>query len=141
MKLLRVLQDRTFEKVGSSVTQTANVRVVSATNRIIPELIEDGAFREDLFYRLNLITLHLPALRERGEDIQLLAVHFLDELAARYKRHPMHSESPVLSWLAAQPWPGNVRQLRQVIERPVLLAQGETLGMNDMLRASDMQPS
>ncbi|MBU1920139.1 sigma 54-interacting transcriptional regulator, partial [bacterium] len=141
VKLLRVLQDRTFEKVGSSVTQTANVRVISATNRSLPDLIEEGGFREDLFYRLNLISVHLPPLRERGDDIQLLARHFLEKLAKRYNRHAAHFDSSVPSWLSMQSWPGNVRQLRQVVERAVLLAHGEQLGIGDLQQAMDMQPA
>ncbi|MBU1638658.1 sigma-54 dependent transcriptional regulator [bacterium] len=141
VKLLRVLQDRTFEKVGSSVTQTANVRVISATNRGLPDLIEEGGFREDLFYRLNLISVHLPPLRERGDDIQLLARHFLEKLAKRYNRHAAHFDSSVPSWLSMQSWPGNVRQLRQVVERAVLLAHGEQLGIGDLQQAMDMQPA
>ena len=118
VKLLRVLQDRTFEVLGSSQRRTVDVRVVSATNRNLAEMVARGEFREDLLYRLNLIAVHLPPLRERRDDIPLLASHFLRRSAQVYRREGVAPEPPApIAWLQAQPWPGNIRQLRQTIER------------------------
>jgi len=126
VKLLRVLQDRTYEVLGSSVTRTVNVRVVSATNRNLPEAVERGAFREDLLYRLNLIALHLPPLRERPVDVPLLSRHFLAALAKVYRR-PLSLSVDAVDWLLSRPWPGNVRQLRHLIERTVLVSREDVL--------------
>jgi DNA-binding NtrC family response regulator len=127
VKLLRVLQDRTYEVLGSSTPKTVDVRVVSSTNRDLADMVAKGTFREDLFYRLNLIAVRLPALRERPGDVPLLAQHFLDEAARRFAR-PRPALSPrALSWLAARPWPGNVRELRQAVQRAVLVVDGERL--------------
>ncbi len=123
VKLLRVLQDGTYEVLGSSRTRTMDVRIISATNRDLPSAVEAGVFREDLFYRLNLITLRLPSLAERPRDIPLLAAHFLASATEQYGRAdqpPMVTEQ-TLRWLQAQPWPGNVRQLKQFLERAVLV--------------------
>ena len=127
VKLLRVLQDRSFEVLGSSVTRTVDVRVVSATNRPLPELVARGHFREDLLYRLNLISVRLPALRERPGDIPLLARHFLERAAKTYGRAAPSLAPRAVEWLQAQPWPGNVRHLRQTLERAVLVLEGDLL--------------
>jgi len=127
VKLLRVLQDRSYEVLGSSVTRSVDVRVVSSTNRDLPEMVARGTFREDLFYRLNLIALRLPALRERPGDVPLLAEHFLEQAARRFAR-PRPAFTPrALGWLASRPWPGNVRELRQAVERAVLVVDGPRL--------------
>jgi DNA-binding NtrC family response regulator len=140
VKLLRVLQDRTYEVLGSSRTRTVDVRVISATNRNLPELIAKGEFREDLLYRLNLIALHAPALRERRADIPLLAAHFLGRLAAVYRRNALAIAPAAMSWLQTLPWPGNVRQLQQWIERTVLMSNKEILEVDDFMLAQHMQP-
>ncbi len=140
VKLLRVLQDRTYEVLGSSRTRTVDVRVVSATNRNLPELIAKGEFREDLLYRLNLIALHVPALRERRDDVPLLAAHFLKQLGQVYRRHALTIAPAALTWLQALPWPGNIRQLKQWIERTVLMSNKEVLESDDFMLAQQMQP-
>ena len=140
VKLLRVLQDRTFERVGSSNSQTVDVRIISATNRDLPTLIEAGDFREDLLYRLNLIAIQLPSLRERPSDIPLLSRHFLAQLAQRYNRPVPHLTDEAIDWLRSRPWPGNVRQLRQTIERTLLLAKGDKLDRRELTLADEMQP-
>ena len=127
VKLLRVLQDRTYEVLGSSETRTVDVRILSATNRDLPTQVTSGQFREDLLYRLNLIVLRVPALRERPGDIPLLAAHFLEKNARAHGRPPLILTSGALHWLRAQEWPGNVRQLRQTLERAVLVLEGDTL--------------
>jgi len=132
VKLLRVLQDRTYEVLGSSVTRSADVRVVSATHRDLAKAVADGSFREDLLYRLNLITVRVPALRERTADIVPLARHFLARCAERYRRGPAELTARAEGWLLRQPWPGNVRQLEQTVERAVLVLDGERVDDRDL---------
>jgi DNA-binding NtrC family response regulator len=125
VKLLRVLQDSSYEALGSSQARTVDVRVVSATHRDLGEMIATGGFREDLLYRLNLITLRVPPLRERPGDVRRLAAHFLAGCAAAYGRPALALTPAALAWLERQPFPGNVRQLKQTIERAVLVQPGE----------------
>lgn len=120
VKLLRVLQDRTYEVLGDSKPRRLDLRVVAATNRSLAELVAQGRFREDLFYRLNLITLRLPALRERPTDIGPLARHFVAQLQATYERPGLRLGPAALHWLQAQPLPGNIRELKNLVERAVL---------------------
>jgi two-component system NtrC family response regulator len=127
VKMLRVLQDRTFEVLGSSQRREVDVRVVSATNRGLPDMVARGEFREDLLYRINLITIHLPPLRERPDDIPLLASRFLQAAAAAYRRESIVLTPAAARWLQAQPWPGNVRQLQQAVERAVLVETRDRL--------------
>lgn len=131
VKLLRVLQDRTYEVLGSSQTRTVDVRVVSATNRNLAEMVAHGQFREDLLYRLNLIAIHLPSLRERAGDIPLIAASFLENLAKVYRRSELSISEAAMRWLQSQPWPGNIRQLRHVIERALLVSGKNTLERED----------
>jgi DNA-binding NtrC family response regulator len=140
VKLLRVLQDRTYEVLGSSTTRKVDVRVVSATNRNLPELIARGDFREDLLYRLNLIALHLPPLHERPADIPLLVNHFLQAIATVYRRPGITIDEAGTQWLQRLPWPGNIRELRQLVERTVLLSSSDVLGVENIKQALDMQP-
>jgi two-component system NtrC family response regulator len=135
VKLLRVLQDQTYQAVGASRTERADIRVVSATNRELAELVAAGDFREDLFYRLNLITIRLPPLRERRSDIPLLARHILNDVAASYGLGPATIAPPALDWLSAQPWPGNIRQLKQTLERTLLLVGRSELKQADFIAA------
>jgi len=139
VKLLRVLQDRTFEVLGSSATRSVDLRVISATNRNLAEMVEGGEFREDLLYRLNLIALHLPPLRERPEDIPLLAAHFAGHLGQVYRRE-LALSGPASRWLQGLHWPGNIRQLRQLIERAALLSNRTVLEVEDFSLAQQMQP-
>ncbi|AKU21931.1 sigma-54 dependent transcriptional regulator [Massilia sp. NR 4-1] len=136
VKLLRVLQDQHYLPVGASRSEQADVRVVSATNRELAELVAAGEFREDLYYRLNLITIRLPPLRERRSDIPLLVRHITAELAASYRLPDAQLAPAALDWLATQPWPGNIRQLRQTLERTMLLAGRPQLGLADFIAAS-----
>jgi len=140
VKLLRVLQDRTFEVLGSSQKRTADVRVVSATNRNLAEMVGRGEFREDLLYRINLITLTLPALRDRRDDIPILASRFLQTVSQVYRRDGLRLSDDAIRWLRQQPWPGNVRQLRQSIERTVLISEDAVLTAADFRRTADMEP-
>lgn len=143
-KLLRLLQEKSFRRVGGAVEIGCDVRIVAATNRNLPELIENGQFREDLYYRLNVVNLYIPPLRERIEDIGLLAFHFLQVHARRLGRPVEQFAADTLALLQAYPWPGNVRELRNIIERSVLFSQGRDLQPGDLpesLQAEGEQPS
>ncbi len=131
VKLLRVLQDRTYEVLGSSRTKTVDIRVVCATNRNLEEMVSKGSFREDLFYRINLISLHLPALRERPGDIPLLANCFLGNLREIYSLPNLTISKDAIKWLQQLPYPGNIRQLKNLIERTVLVSGKEELNTAD----------
>src|SRR5258706_4546695 len=126
-KILRVLETGEFERVGSSKTKQANVRILSATNADLLAEINAGRFREDLYFRLNTIQVHLPALRERLDDIPELARYFLGELTARYRKQGFEVSPEALQALRRYPWPGNIRELRHVMERAVLLARSQTI--------------
>ena len=139
VKMLRVLQDRTFEVLGSSQRREVDVRVVSATNRPLGELVLRGEFREDLLYRINLMAIHLPPLRERPDDIPVLASRFLQTAGQVYRRETLTLSDAARRWLQAQPWPGNVRQLRQWVERAVLVSSGGRLEVADF--AESMEPA
>ncbi|MCB1051595.1 MAG: sigma-54-dependent Fis family transcriptional regulator [Acidobacteria bacterium] len=127
VKLLRVLQDRKYEKLGDSRSQPLDLRIVSATNRPLDQMVQEESFREDLLYRINLITLEVPALRERSTDIPLLARHFLDQLANSYQLRSIELPPETEHVLCAWSWPGNIRELRQTIERAVILHQPQRL--------------
>jgi DNA-binding NtrC family response regulator len=131
-RLLRVLEDGEFERLGSSRTQQTDVRVLAATNADIDLEVESGRLRSDLLYRLNTIHIHLPPLRERGEDIVHLAQRFLERHALRYARPVESFTDSALSALRRYPWPGNVRELDHVIERAVLMCRGAALGPADL---------
>ena len=131
VKLLRVLQDRTYEVLGSSRTRKVDVRVISATNRPLEDMVAEGTFREDLFYRINLITIHLPALRERPEDIPLLVEFFLGNLREIYQRPNLKASSDAMRWLKGLPLPGNIRQLKNLVERTVLVSPHDELQAKD----------
>jgi len=127
VKLLRVLQEREFERVGGNQTLHVDVRVVAATNRDLKEMISAGRFREDLYYRLNVINLKLPSLRQRTSDVPALALHFLKRYAAENGKSVKSISDAALTQIAHYPWPGNVRELENVIERAVVLAEGDTI--------------
>jgi DNA-binding NtrC family response regulator len=131
VKLLRVLQDRSYEVLGSSRTKTVDVRVVCATNRNLQEMIELGTFREDLLYRINLITIQLPPLRDRPKDIPLLVNFFLQNLKEIYNRPQLHVTRDAQKWLRRLPLPGNIRQLKNLVERTVLVSRKDELDVND----------
>ncbi|MEL7220936.1 MAG: sigma-54 dependent transcriptional regulator [Bacteroidota bacterium] len=131
VKLLRVLQEQTFEVLGSSRQQKVDFRLISATNKNLESLVKQGSFREDLLYRINLITLNLPPLRERPGDIPLLATHFLENLGQVYERPSMKLTKAASTWLMQQPFPGNIRQLKNLLERTILLAKSELLDVFD----------
>lgn len=132
-KLLRVIQERDFTPLGDTTRRQVDVRIIAATNVDLKQAVEEGAFREDLFYRLNVIQISLPPLRERREDILPLAQHFIRKYTAENGKHISDQLSPeTLSALEAYHWPGNVRELENVIERGIIIARGEALDRNDL---------
>ncbi|MCE6991791.1 sigma-54 dependent transcriptional regulator [Dyadobacter sp. CY323] len=131
VKLLRVLQERTFEPLGSSKSRTVDVRVICATNRNLEEMVAQGTFREDLYYRINLITVKLPALRERPDDIPLLSEFFVNNLKTIYQRPNLQLNASAYKWLRTLPLQGNIRQLKNLVERTVLLSANDTLEIAD----------
>jgi len=132
IKLLRFLGERTFERVGSNKTLTADVRVIAATNKDLQEQVKAGAFRQDLYYRLCVIEIKLPPLRERAEDIALLAQAFLREFAQANQKQVTGFTNDAVEFLLRYSWPGNVRELRTAIERAVVLCRGEKIGARDL---------
>jgi DNA-binding NtrC family response regulator len=131
VKLLRVLQDRTYEVLGSSRTKTVDVRVICATNRNLDEMVSKGSFREDLMYRINLITIKLPPLRERPQDIPLLVDFFVSNLKEIYKRPSLSVSREAMKWLMQLPLPGNIRQLKNLVERTILVSKNDHLNIED----------
>jgi len=132
VKLLRVLQERVFYRVGGVRPIELDVRLISATNRDISSLIENGEFRKDLFYRLNVVTIEIPPLRERTEDIPLLVNHFIEKATQKFGRNIKKITQEFLSPLESYPFPGNVRELENIIERAVVLNKDGVLGINDL---------
>ncbi|MFQ5413414.1 MAG: sigma-54-dependent transcriptional regulator [Phycisphaerae bacterium] len=132
-KLLRFLEERVFRRVGGAVELSVDVRVIAATNRDIDKAIADNTFRSDLMFRLNVITIHLPPLRERGDDVRLLAQHFVSRFSQEFKKPITSILDEAFDRLYAYAWPGNVRELRNVMERAVLLCKGEVIGPDDLV--------
>jgi two-component system NtrC family response regulator len=133
-KLLRVLQERAFERVGGNATLNVDVRILAATNKDLKDEVEKGNFREDLYYRLNVIHIHLPPLRDRVDDIPALVNHFLEKNAARLSREKIEISAEALRLLVSLPWEGNIRELENTIERAAILCN------NDSIEAEDVQP-
>ncbi|WP_304407625.1 sigma-54-dependent Fis family transcriptional regulator [uncultured Desulfovibrio sp.] len=132
VKILRVLQEKEIERVGGTGSKKVDVRVVAATNRDLEQEVAAGHFREDLYYRLNVIPLHLPPLRERGGDVLLLAEHFLEQFCRRKERPPLALAPETRRILAAYSWPGNVRELVNFMERLSILVDGDTVMAADL---------
>jgi len=141
VKLLRVLQDRTYEVLGSSRSKTVDVRVVCATNRNLVEMLRLGSFREDLLYRINLITIRLPPLRERPKDIPLLVDFFISNLKEIYNRPSLTVSREAMKWLQQLPLPGNIRQLKNLVERSVLVSRTDELQPADFMSQLEQSPA
>ena len=139
VKLLRVLQEQTFEVLGDSRPRKVDIRVVSATNADLRQMVKERLFREDLFYRINLITVHLPALRERREDIPLLARHFADKQCEANGLPKVDFTPAAMEYLQRQNYPGNIRELKNLVERTLLVSGKETLDAEDF-KAQNLQP-
>jgi Nif-specific regulatory protein len=135
VKLLRVLQEREFERVGGTVTIKVDLRLIAATNKNLEEAMEAGQFRQDLYYRLNVVSLEMPALRERREDIMLLANYFADKYGARCNRKLKGFAPEARTCLTAYDWPGNVRELENTIERAVVLGTTDWILPEDLPEA------
>ena len=127
VRLLRVIQDRCFEAVGSEETVEVDVRLILATNEDLTQRVEDGTFRRDLYYRISVVPIHIPSLRERRGDIPLLAMHFLHRFAEENSKPVRHIDDNAMTVLQAHSWPGNIRELENAIERGVILCRGETI--------------
>ena len=138
-KLLRVLQESEFERVGDDVTRTVDVRVIAATNRDLEQLIVEGEFREDLFYRLSVFPVEVPPLRERGDDVVQLAQHFLERACQEFGRPALTLTRAQAGKLHEYDWPGNIRELKNVIERAVILSPGNVLRLD--LSMADVEPA
>ncbi|XZE34856.1 sigma-54-dependent transcriptional regulator [Pirellulaceae bacterium SH501] len=135
--LLRVLETGEFNRIGGEARLQSDARIISATNRSVQDLIEEGTFREDLFYRLNIIPIEVPPLRRRREDIPLLVQHFLEHFCSRHRKDLKSVTPEAMQILSSAPWPGNVRQLRNVIERLVIVGASNAIGVSDL--PSDLQ--
>ena len=131
-KLLRILQEREFERIGGHQTIKVDIRIIAATNRDLQAMVKEGTFREDLFYRLNVIHLILPPLRDRREDISLLANHFLQKFSSENQRDIIDIDPMAMSLLTAWSWPGNIRELSNVIERAVVMNSGPIIFSEDL---------
>lgn len=131
-KLLRVLQERNFQRLGSNRTIDVDVRIISATHRNLADLVKQGKFREDLYYRLNVVELRLPTLQERSDDISLLAHHFLQKSARHFRKDARRFSGAALCALEHHHWPGNVRELENVIQRAVVLSHGPTIELSNL---------
>jgi Nif-specific regulatory protein len=127
VKLLRVLQEREFERVGGTETVHVNVRLIAATNVDLEQAVQDGRFRSDLYYRLNVFSIYLPPLRERKTDILLLADHFLEKYGNQNGKRIKRISTPAIDMLVSYHWPGNVRELENVIERSTLVCEGSVI--------------
>lgn len=138
-KLLRFLQDKTYERVGEANQRKANVRIISATNSDIKTAVKEGAFREDLLYRLNVIEISLPPLTSRKEDITLLAKAFLNHFTAQNHKKISDFSSETLDYLLSYDWPGNIRELRNAVERAVILSRTQIIQLSDMLPPTNLQ--
>jgi transcriptional regulator with PAS, ATPase and Fis domain len=131
-KLLRVLEDKEVRPLGANQSEKVDTRVLSASNRFLDELVRNGKFRQDLYYRLNVIRIELPTLRHRSEDIPLLVKHFIEKFADSAKRNVEGIQDEALAALRSYDWPGNIRELEHTIERAVLLGKGALIGVEDL---------
>jgi DNA-binding NtrC family response regulator len=132
VKLLRILQERQFERLGSNLTRNVDVRVIAATNVDLRAALEEGSFREDLYYRLNVVPINVPPLRERKEDIPFLAMHFVKKVSEDLGTGPRTLSPAAMDRLVAHPWPGNVRELENTIERSMVLTSAQVLQPGDI---------
>jgi DNA-binding NtrC family response regulator len=132
VKLLRVLQDRSFERIGGVKSIKVDIRVIAATNQELEALVKQGSFREDLYYRLNVIPIRVPPLRNRVSDIPLLVAHFLQEFSKKKKKSAKRLSHQAMDLLIRYPWPGNVRELENLIERLVILTEGDMVEVEDL---------
>jgi len=139
-KLLQVIQEKKFERVGGTKTLSTNVRIIAASNQDLTKMVREKKFREDLYYRLSIFPIHVPALRDRKEDIALLVNYFIETFCSRLNRHTPHFDQNALEDLTHYPWPGNIRELENFIERIIILKSNQTVtekDINDILHTAD----
>ena len=132
VKLLRILQDGQFLRLGENTPRQVDARVIAATNRDLAKMVKDGTFREDLYFRLNIVPITLPPLRERREDIPLLVNYFVEEASRKHRRLGIQLSSDVYRFFHQYPWPGNVRELKNTVERLVVLTRGDCVNAEDL---------
>jgi transcriptional regulator with PAS, ATPase and Fis domain len=132
VKLLRAIEEKNIRRVGGTKDTDVDIRVIAATNRDLGHALHDGSFREDLYYRLNVIAIHIPPLRDRGEDILLLAKHFIDKFCSEHNKEPRILSPEAVEFLMSRRWPGNVRELKNAIERAVVLGEERVIGPDDI---------
>jgi len=140
VKLLRLIQEGEFKAVGANAIRKVDLRFIAATHQNLSERIKNGEFREDLFYRLNVINIHMPPLRERLEDIPLLAVHFLEKYNVLHGKNVEKISRETMAYLMGREWPGNIRELENIIERGVILSQGDSLEVDDLFMSGESIP-
>jgi two-component system NtrC family response regulator len=144
VKLLRAVESRSFERVGGEVAVETDARFIAATNRDLEKAIRDGSFREDLYYRLNVVRIHMPPLRERSEEIPVLAQHFVHRYGARMRKPGATLSEQAAELMMGYRWPGNVRELENVIERALVISEGDVIGVESLpreIQASDAEPT
>src|SRR5262249_51347169 len=144
VKILRVLQERKFRRVGGAEEVDADIRIIAATNRDLGKMVADGQFREDLYYRINVIPVRLPSLRERGEDVSLLAEHFVSKFAAQMNKQVQGISGAAMTCLRAHAWPGNVRELENAMERAVALERTPSVlpeSLPEAVRGMEIAPA
>jgi two-component system nitrogen regulation response regulator NtrX len=140
-KILRVLEEKQFERIGGGEKVRADVRIIAATNRNLPKEVEAGRFRDDLYFRLNVFPIHVPALRGRKEDIPPIAEHFVGEICAEHGKEAKEFTRGAMERMLSHPWPGNVRELRNVVERLVILSMGPSIGEETVQRVLASEPA
>jgi len=141
VKLLRLLQDKEYKRLGDSTPHRADIRIIAATNKPLQSLVQGAGFREDLFYRLNVVTLTIPPLRERAEDIPLLTTHFVREYSREYGRSVQGMAKEAMQEMMSYPWPGNVRELQNRIQRMIVMSDATVLGVDDTQLPRDNVPA
>jgi DNA-binding NtrC family response regulator len=139
-KLLRFIEEREFKAVGDTRTQTVDIRLITATNKDLEGMVADGDFRDDLYYRINIFPIEIPPLRERRDDIPLLATHFLEHFSAEMNHKPREFSAGAMNLLMNHDWPGNVRELENVVQRAVILASGDVIRQGHLVNIIDLMP-
>src|SRR5437879_4691147 len=139
-KLLRVIQEKQFERIGGNVSMKVDVRIIAATNQDLETMVKQGRFREDLYYRIKVVELKVPPLRERREDIALTAQHFLKEAAERYSKPPKQLSPEAMRQCIENPWKGNARSLKAAIEQAVILSSGPEITPADLFGGAELEP-
>lgn len=136
-KLLRLLQDKEYKPLGDPRPRKADVRIVSATNKSLKNLMKEDLFREDLYYRLNIVTIHIPPLRERKEDIPILVVHFIEKYSRQFNKPVMEVSNSAMNAFLSYSWPGNIREIENIIQEIIVMSASSVISAEDVLPLSD----